>query len=59
MGSAGQRVKRLREPSTWAALAAIVSALGPLWFTQPQVAAAVAGIGALGVLLREKGAPAQ
>lgn len=49
-------MNRLKEPSTWAGLAAAVSALGPLWLSQPAVAAVAAALGAVAVLLREKGA---
>jgi len=48
-------LNRIREPSTWAGLAAAAAALGPLFLTQPQVAAVAGIIGGLAVLLGEQG----
>jgi len=50
---------RLKEPSTWAGIAAAVSALGPIFFSQPVVGAIVAALGAVAVVLRERSAPPQ
>lgn len=48
-------LQRLREPSTWAGIAAAFSALGPLFLTQPIVGAVVSVLGAIAVVLREQG----
>lgn len=45
---------RLREPSTWGGFAAAAAAIGPIFLSQPQVAAVVSIIGGLAVLLRER-----
>lgn len=49
---------RFREPSTWAAIAALLSFFGPAYtgpdFTDSVVTLGVAMTGALGVLLGEK-----
>lgn len=47
--------QRLREPSTWAGIAAIVGAAASAWATKDPQAIAATVAGALAVLLPEKG----
>lgn len=51
-------LNRLREPSTYAGLAAIFAALAPLFGVPPEhVAAAAATAGGIAVVLGEQGPP--
>lgn len=46
-------MSRLKEPSTYAGLAAAVAAFGPLFLAQPIVAAIASALGAVAFVLRE------